>query len=359
MGCCASADATAGDPNDAARSREIDRALGVGKQKNDLVAKLLLLGAGESGKSTIFKQVNHLYGNGYSEDMRQRFTPIVHSNCILSMRTLIREAERRADTVGILSPKIVSSKHAVMSSKNVHLMMSRELADHIAKLWVEPAIQATFARRSEFQLTDSARYFFDKIDEVGSADYLPTYHDVLHVRARTSGIVETQFSFAGQLFQVMDVGGQRNERKKWIHCFDSVTAVIFVAAINEFDQVLYEDNKTNRLEEAVNLFDAMFNNAAFTRTSFILFLNKRDLLREKLETGAKVAPHLPYYDGPEGDYDTVVAFIKGLFMQCNESRNRQIYTHVTCATDTKNVQFTFTAIKDIIVRTRLAQSGLI
>ncbi len=55
------------------------------------------------------------------------------------------------------------------------------------------------------------------------------------------------------------MGGQRNERRKWIHCFDDVTAVIFVAAISEYDQVLYEDPTQNRLMEALNLFDEICN----------------------------------------------------------------------------------------------------
>jgi dihydroxyacetone kinase DhaKLM complex PTS-EIIA-like component DhaM len=62
---------------------------------------------------------------------------------------------------------------------------------------------------------------------------------VLHCRARTTGIVETAFQIKKDQFKLMDVGGQRNERKKWIHCFEGVTAVLFVAAISEYDQVIY------------------------------------------------------------------------------------------------------------------------
>lgn len=40
---------------------------------------------------------------------------------------------------------------------------------------------------------------------------------------------------------MFDVGGQRSERKKWMHCFENVTAVVFLAAISEYDQVLVED----------------------------------------------------------------------------------------------------------------------
>ena len=94
---------------------------------------------------------------------------------------------------------------------------------------------------------------------------------------RTSGIVEEKYVIDGVQFTMFDVGGQRNERKKWIHAFDNVTAVIFVAAISEYDQVLYEDENTNRMVEALNLFEEICNSRWFHDTSMILFLNKRDL----------------------------------------------------------------------------------
>ena len=81
---------------------------------------------------------------------------------------------------------------------------------------------------------------------ISDSGYLPNLQDILRTRVRTSGIVEEKYKIDGVDFSMYDVGGQRNERKKWIHCFDNVTAVIFVAAISEYDQVLYEDTTANR-----------------------------------------------------------------------------------------------------------------
>lgn len=53
-------------------------------------------------------------------------------------------------------------------------------------------------------------------------------------------------------FRVYDVGGQRSERRKWMHCFDDVTAIIFVAAVSAYDQVLYEDATQNRIDEVLH-----------------------------------------------------------------------------------------------------------
>lgn len=55
-----------------------------------------------------------------------------------------------------------------------------------------------------------------------------------------------KYCIDGTTFEMYDVGGQRNERKKWIHCFDNVTAVIYVAALSEYNQGMFEDANTNR-----------------------------------------------------------------------------------------------------------------
>lgn len=101
-------------------------------------------------------------------------------------------------------------------------------------------------RSNEYQLNDSAKYFLDKLDEIGQASYLPSTQDILRTRVKTTGIVEINFSFKDLNFRVFDVGGQRSERKKWIHCFEDVTAIIFIVALSEYDQVIiffYSQNK--------------------------------------------------------------------------------------------------------------------
>ncbi len=85
-----------------------------------------------------------------------------------------------------------------------------------------------------YQLNDSAAYYFDSIERLSQASYVPTPQDVLRARVRTTGIIETSFRFKGLIYRVFDVGGQRSERRKWIQCFDDVTAVIFVVALSGF-----------------------------------------------------------------------------------------------------------------------------
>ncbi|VDM71088.1 unnamed protein product, partial [Strongylus vulgaris] len=79
---------------------------------------------------------------------------------------------------------------------------------------------------------------------LGEATYQPTEQDILRTRVKTTGIVEVHFTFKNLNFKLFDVGGQRSERKKWIHCFEDVTAIIFCVAMSEYDQVLHEDETT-------------------------------------------------------------------------------------------------------------------
>jgi len=155
-------------------------------------------------------------------------------------------------------------------------------AAEIDLLWKDGGIQRTYENRSKFQLTDSAKYFFDKVLECAKPDFLPTKSDLYRARARTTGIVTSEFEIEGIRFKMFDVGGQRNERKKWIHCFDDVTAVVFVVGISEYDQVCFEDEHTNRIDEALTLFEEVCNSKHFVNSSMLLFLNKRDLFAEKI-----------------------------------------------------------------------------
>jgi hypothetical protein len=141
--------------------------------------------------------------------------------------------------------------------------------------------------------------------------------------------------------------------------FEGVTAVLFVVALSEFDQTLFEDGATNRMAEALELFGEICNSRWFRRTSMILFLNKADLFRAKLRT-SDFRSYYPEFSGSSRDFDQCASYLRDQFLARNESPGKKaIYPHVTCATDTRNVDFTFLAVKDIIVKQGLLHSGLV
>ncbi|CAJ0920312.1 unnamed protein product [Ranitomeya imitator] len=136
----------------------------------------------------------------------------------------------------------------------------------------------------------------ERIDHVRQNDYTPTDQDLLRCRVLTSGIFETRFQVDKVNFHMFDVGGQRDERRKWIQCFNDVTAIIFVVASSSYNMVIREDNNTNRLREALDLFKSIWNNRWLRTISVILFLNKQDMLAEKVLAGkSKIEDYFPEY----------------------------------------------------------------
>ena len=114
-----------------------------------------------------------------------------------------------------------------------NISLNEEKGKKIKGLWATKTIQNIYSTSNEFQLDDSAQYFLDKLNEIWTKDYIPCVFDILKVRIKSTGLKEIQFACKGFTFRVVDVGGQRSERKKWIHCFQDVTAILFVVALNE------------------------------------------------------------------------------------------------------------------------------
>jgi GTPase SAR1 family protein len=357
MGICGGKDGLTAEEREARelekkRSKDLDRQGAQQNSEDQQINKLLLLGAGESGKSTLFKQMITIYGKGYPDEERKTFTGIIYNNIITSMKTLCQQTP----TYGPVSAD-AEGPMAIIQDLKGDEEIDAALGGAMQTLWADPGVQVTYAERANFQLTDSAKYFFDRLDVVMQDNYLPSEQDVLRSRVRTTGIVENSFDIDGNQFKMYDVGGQRNERKKWIHCFENVTAVLFVAAISEYDQVLYEDENTNRMVEALNLFEEICNSRWFAETSMILFLNKRDLFAEKIQK-VSIRSCFEDYDGTD-TYEEASQFIQDQFEGRNRNPDKQVYAHVTCATDTDNVSAVFNAVKDIIIRKSLGEAGLV
>jgi GTPase SAR1 family protein len=356
MGCNSSKVGT--DTAEQAANKKVEIELRKHRLKQAEVVKLLLLGAGESGKSTIFKQMKLLYGKdkGFNSNEKEHYKNTIHANIFLMIKQIIDQAESESLTVGADAAE--SQKTFLAHPEDTPL--DPAMAEHIKKLWKDPMIQSVWARRSEFQVVEThSEYVEDAaLDRIAAKAYVPNNEDVLRCRIRTSGITEEEYNIDGITFAMYDVGGQRNERKKWIHCFEDVTAVIFVVGLSEYDQKLFEDHAENRMTEALALFEDIVNNKYFADSSVILFLNKKDLFEEKLKRiGVKSCPEWQDYEGAEGSYAEGCEYFETKFREKSKDPNKKVYAHVTCATDSKNVQVVFETCKETILRANLAQSG--
>eukprot|EP01114_Cavostelium_apophysatum_P009666 TRINITY_DN2289_c0_g1_i1.p1 TRINITY_DN2289_c0_g1~~TRINITY_DN2289_c0_g1_i1.p1 ORF type:complete len:359 (-),score=129.09 TRINITY_DN2289_c0_g1_i1:7-1083(-) len=318
--------------------------------------KLLLLGTGESGKSTIAKQMRILHTEGFSQKELMNYRSVVFSNCIGSMKAIVAFALK--SNLPILEEnrqRVEFFNENSGTAIDMADQFNEQVAKDLAVLWKDPGIRESYEKRTDYQLPDSAEYCLDNVIRFAEPDYVPTITDVLRVRARTTGIIETKFKVKDSNFRMVDVGGQRSERKKWIHCFQEVTAIIYTAALSEYDMKLFEDESVNRMEESLELFEEICNSKWFTKTAMILFLNKFDLFQEKIK---KVDLKILFEEYEGGcNEGPALEFIQDKFLSLNKNANRKIFVHPTCATDTEQVKVVFDAAKEIIISQNLERLG--
>ncbi|TKS84685.1 Guanine nucleotide-binding protein subunit alpha-14 [Collichthys lucidus] len=326
--------------------REIERQLRRDKRDSHRELKLLLLGTGESGKSTFIKQMRIIHGNGYSEADRKGFTRLVFQNIVTAIKALVHAMETLQ--IDYIDDQNIShaQKLSQVEADQVSTLDAWQ-ADAIKRVWNDHGVQRCYDRRREFQLSDSAKYYLSDLNRITAPSYIPTLQDILRVRVPTTGIIEYPFDLQKVIFRMVDVGGQRSERRKWIHCFENVTSIIFLAALSEYDQVLYESEKDNRLSESLALFKTILSYKWFQESSTILFLNKTDLLEEKI-TQSDLATYFPAYTGPRCDSESAKKFILQMYKDQHGDRQKPLYTHFTCATDTENIRVVFRAVKDTL-----------
>ncbi|XP_047435332.1 guanine nucleotide binding protein (G protein) alpha v1 [Mugil cephalus] len=361
MGQCIGTEVTEEEKKARIQSAKIDRDLYECAKREMNVVKILLLGAAESGKSTLVKQMKIIHSNGFTKQELTSFKPAVLDNLLTSMKFVLHG-------MGILRINLAYSRnkvhaHSVLSCGRCfdeEQVLFPFLSHALSCLWADQGVRAAAARGYEYELNDSALYFFENMPRITSADYVPTETDVLRVRLRTTGVIETQFKVSHLIFRMYDVGGQRTERRKWISCFEDVRAVLFVVSLSGYDMTLVEDPSMNRLQESMRLFSSICNNVFFRSTSVILFMNKIDLFQDKiLHSGRHLRFYLPQFKGADCDVDSAARFIATTFVSLNNTPSKLIYHHFTTATDTSNIQVVFQVVMDTIIKENLEAVSLL
>ncbi|CAL1567681.1 unnamed protein product [Knipowitschia caucasica] len=290
-------------------------------------------------------------GSGYKEDDRRDFRRLVHQNVVAAIQALV-VAMTTLNINYFDDNNLVHSKR--LSQVEVHTVSSLEpwQTEAIGKVWNDHGVQMCYDRRREFQISDNAKYYLSDFDRIAQPSYIPTVQDVLRVRVPTTGIIEYPFSLPSTpsvTFRMVDVGGQRSERRKWIHCFENVTSIIYLSALSEFDQTISENQTDNRLMESLSLFKTILSYSWFQESSTILFLNKTDLLEEKIPQ-SHLNTYFPQYTGPKCDAEAAKQFIRQMFRDEYGHRHAPLYTHFTCATDTGNIKKVFKNVEDTVFK---------
>eukprot|EP01083_Nonionella_stella_P026445 72804_1 len=360
----------------------------------DTGTQLLLIGSPDAGASTLFETFK-LVPNDHNLDLLLREgRSAIRQNCVSGILTLLQQSQdlydqdtqHNKECLVSLSDDVVNAINLIVHYKSEsfthHLghNESQELCKAIYKIWRLDSIQATFLLRdTKYRFPVNVDYFFDKIKEIMMEDYIPTKEDALKCKMPKSRSIEHTYTYKEKEYKVIDSSALSNERRKWIHQFDTSDAILFVAALDNYNTISSEDalgNTHNAMHEAIASY-AICNSKWLKNPEVILFLNRDDLFREKLRQqislsvcfSASVGWKGTEWDGPDYtpivdyDYDdkqhydecyaAAITFIGNAFLEIRTTR----YYHVISATDNQ-MDEVFDAIQHMLIGKGLASVAI-
>ncbi|KAJ8688678.1 hypothetical protein PTI98_013436 [Pleurotus ostreatus] len=235
-------------------------------------------------------------------------------------------------------------------------------------LWADEWVR-DILRRRKVRVEEGPGFYLNDLERVTALRYMPSDDDVLKARLKTVGVSEYKFEMeipagrdTGTEWRIVDVGGSRSQVSTWVPFFDDVDAIIFLAPISGFDQVLSEDRTVNRLEDSVLLWKAVCSNKLLAGVDLVLFLNKCDILEAKLNSGVSLAKYVRSYGDRANDLDTAGKYLRSKFSAIHREYSpnpRKFYAFCTSVTDTATTAGIIASVRDMVIRQHLKQSKLL
>ena len=170
-------------------------------------------------------------------------------------------------------------------------------------------------------------------EKIFQRGYLPSDKDILEARIRTNGISQTVFDRDWGCLRVIDTGGERSQRKKWIYVFEDVHVLVFVAKLVAYERVLWEDKTGNSIKESFGIYEAIVNSRWFNRTGFVVVFTHCDLFQEKVKARPTVWDHFKDFDGDPRDVADICSFFEKKFRSLERNSSEKVikvvYTGLT------------------------------
>ncbi|KAK4474901.1 hypothetical protein MN116_002010 [Schistosoma mekongi] len=405
------------------RNKEIEIELKKERSRLRRRQMILLLGTGESGKSTFLKQMKIINGKHFTNEEIDQLKDIIYDNIYKGVLFLLqaRESLNIPWSCGHDSVAAQASRE-IETHFNETRMMRRERARLGQPLWLEdefleivPLLRAiwgdegvrlAFDQRSKIiteNFSENTRYYLNRLNYIGVENYRPTDEDIVWSRKPTESIIEEEINVHSSSLVFIDVGGQTKERRKWCQCFSDMTSVLFLIASSHYDEH-YQDRLTkefrNKLREAMIVFEGLINHIAFRRVSIIIFFNKTDILKEKLNSRiSNIRDEFPNYPVKMDPFhlqdvqtflvDVFASLVNHSFSPATRDRSslshssfnntgkysslhrqnsvpisanltytgpirkRMVYRHFTTAVDRRNIETIFNAMQDTVLQNNL------
>ncbi|KAJ1332456.1 hypothetical protein BSLG_008758 [Batrachochytrium salamandrivorans] len=348
-----------------ARSLQIDRMIEADRR---IFAKLkdepqvLVLGSGDSGKTTFMKQIKILHGPGYAKMERSAYRAQILENIRDSF--LATAACLQHSQVQFSDPQLMKCMTAILDfyitqSPDDRDILPANLARDIQDVWGDSGLQRALAEtdKSRLQIQDTAGYFLSQACRFADEKSLPTNDDIVRIRSPTLQITESEYKIDNINFHFYDVGGQLKHRKQWVPYFDHVHTVIFVVSLACYDQMLAEDETINRMHDALGLFEEVCNNPLLRKIPVTLFLNKKDLFETKIHI-SPIGNYFPDFSAKGTQFFDKKFRDKLMVDESSNHQKRNMFTHVTCCTDTSAMGVIIVTVMDSILQRGLESIGI-
>jgi len=385
---------------------------------NNSALKLVILGSGQSGKSSLYTQFlfnvhpKHRFDSYESANISYS----IHINLLTTFQKISDECFKNDDPP-FENPsniqkalKLINIGDLKMNDELKLLEYNDEVFRYIQDIYVDQKFRNNLEKYRETKhVPDGIDYFLKNIKNY-SPTFVPSFLDAVFLQRKTTGMPNFRFRIkkpsnhqqqhndgtqqrpggdraastlsmgvddygSAEIIEgvIYDVGGQKSERKKWQNILENVDVVLYVINLGEYDRKLYEDEKTNRLDDSLELFKQIVNSPTMTRTNFILIFNKMDVFRAKFDKET----FLKYFPGFQGSStEDGLKFIQNIYKKqildiqnptattttttstgC-KSNNKRIITQFTCSAiqveDTRNL---FNAIQRFILENDLSKSS--
>eukprot|EP01084_Bolivina_argentea_P042776 78855_1 len=241
-------------------------------RSEETTMSMLLLGAGGSGKSTVLKQMEQIHNGDMDEKQLNQTINEVHKNITLDIYDLCKQyfklkekhsfIQFESSDIENIAIKIATQHDPIHNHK-----LTASFAYDIKILWNTDCMKKVYEIRKKSHIMDNTPWFMNRVEQYANNNYIPSFDDYVRIRDCTTGVIHSEFSVNHGnrcwLFKIIDVGGQRAERRKWLHVFSGIDVVIYVMSLSAFDQVLFEDHNTRCWDETLNLFKKTAKNKIF------------------------------------------------------------------------------------------------
>mmetsp|Transcript_17952 Transcript_17952/g.19990 ORF Transcript_17952/g.19990 Transcript_17952/m.19990 type:complete len:356 (-) Transcript_17952:175-1242(-) len=331
--------------------------------------RILMLGIGGSGKSTVTQQLRILHNpkskdRAFTAEEISNYAEVIVKNLYQAFEVLLRDFEGEDEG----EAHDFFRNYREQKSEKDH----KEQMDAAKEILEDEAFKNLCLTPGIYPEIPTLNHYIAQFETVLDTNYVPTDEDIVKCKQRTVGISRSRFKRDKLVWEVIDAGGQPVERKKWDRILEEeIRAVIYVVAVNEFDVPdkwlgsAEDEQKKMRVETALETWKKVITDNGDHLDNVILFINKIDILKEKLSKTEGRKAFKAQFSDFEGDMKDkeqteAIEYLKQKFLSCvdDEKVREDITVHPTVAVNAENIKIITDTVFDRLFANRMRNSGV-